>query len=202
MTNRPFTILGIPGSLRRASMNRGLLRAAQEVSPEGVVVDIFELHDVPPYNEDVNIQGPPPVVLDLKARIQAADAILFATPEYNHSVPGILANALNWASRPHAASPLDHKPAAIMGAAAGVSGTIRVQLALRVMLSAIEMPTMFKPEFFVPNAKSKFDDDGNLVDEELRGRVKQVVMSLVRWAKLQSADQSLLDPSHIASASR
>lgn len=106
---QPFRILGICGSLRQGSYNRGLLRAAQQVLPQGAALDIVELGDIPHFNADVLAAGEPPVVLEFKTRIREADALLIATPENNYSIPGVLKNALDWASRPNKASVL--KPA-------------------------------------------------------------------------------------------
>src|SRR5687767_4059968 len=108
MTNEQFRILGIPGSLRRASYNRGLLRAARQDAPEGVEISEFDLLLIPPYNGDVEAEGDPPPVRELKERIRRADALLIAAPEYNYSIPGVLKNAIDWASRPPQDSPLRH----------------------------------------------------------------------------------------------
>ena len=177
-----LTILGIPGSLRRASMNRGLLRAAQEVAPEGVTIDIYNLDDIPLFNGDVEAAGLPPAVHDFKERIRAADALLFATPEYNYSFTGVLKNAIDWASRPSPppGNALRHKPAAMMGAGGG-AGTGRAQLALRLVFVNTETYIMGRPELVVPNARTLFDEHGDLLDEGIRERVGIVVEALVAW---------------------
>jgi chromate reductase len=131
VTERVLRILGIPGSLRRESYNRGLLLAAQELAPPGVELELYEVRELPLYDEDLERTGPPDQVLHFKQAIARADALLIATPEYNWSVPGPLKNAIDWASRPPATSPLRRKPVALMGASTGISGTIRAQLALR-----------------------------------------------------------------------
>src|SRR6266511_4731982 len=128
--NKPIRILGIAGSLRRKSFNRAALRAAQQFVPEGAVLDIFELDGIPPFNEDDERQ-PPARVVELKKRIREADAVLFVTPEYNYSIPGVLKNAIDWASRPYGDSAWTDKPAAIMGASVGTLGTARAQYHLR-----------------------------------------------------------------------
>ncbi len=130
--NKPITILGIAGSLRRQSYNRAALRAATELVPKGVTLDIFELDGIPGFNEDEE-QNPPANVVELKRRIRAADAILIATPEYNYSVPGVLKNAIDWTSRPYGDSAWAGKPASIMGASVGTVGTARAQYHLRQM---------------------------------------------------------------------
>ena len=128
MTNGRFQILGIAGSLRLASYNRGLIRAAQQVAPDGVEIAAFDLLPIPLYNADVEAEGAPAPVRDLKERIRAADALLIATPEYNYSIPGVQKNAIDWASRPPQDSPLRHKPIGLMGASPGGFGTVRSQL--------------------------------------------------------------------------
>lgn len=180
---RPVQVLGICGSLRRASYNLGLLRAAQAVAPEGVAVEIATLHDIPLYNQDEDAAGPPAAVQALKARIRAADALLIATPEYNYSIPGVLKNAIDWASRPPAETPLRHKPIALVGASAGQFGTVRAQLALRQVFVFTESYVLPKPELMVPAAASKFDAAGNLLDEDIRERLRGVLGALVEWAR-------------------
>src|SRR3954454_14086404 len=139
-----ITILGIAGSLRKDSYNRALLRAATELSPAGAAIETFDLNQVPPYNGDHEMAPPQPVV-DLKARIRAADAILFVTPEYNYSVSGVLKNAIDWASRPYGDSAWNGKPAAIMGASPGAQGTARAQYHLRQMLVFLNMFPINQP---------------------------------------------------------
>jgi chromate reductase, NAD(P)H dehydrogenase (quinone) len=124
LMNKPITILGIAGSLRRQSYNRGALRAATKLVPEGATLDVFELDGIPGFNQDEE-QHPPAKVVELKKRVRQADAILFVTPEYNYSVPGVLKNAIDWASRPYGNSAWNGKPAAIMGASIGGIATAR-----------------------------------------------------------------------------
>src|SRR5881397_4344105 len=126
----PIRILGIAGSLRRGSYNRAALRAATELVPEGAILETFELDGIPVFNQDEE-QNPPAKVTEFKSRIREADAILFVTPEYNYSVPGVLKNAIDWASRPYGDSAWDGKPVAIMGASIGATGTARAQYHLR-----------------------------------------------------------------------
>src|SRR4030095_7365418 len=123
-TTRPVNILGIPGSLRQASYNKAALKAAQELLPVGATLEIFGLDGIPPFNEDDG-RALPPRVVELKARVREADAILIATPEYNYSVPGVLKNAIDWASRPYGDSAWEGKPVAIMGASVGATGAAR-----------------------------------------------------------------------------
>ncbi len=182
-TDRPFRILGIPGSLRKASFNRGLIRAAQEVAPEGVEIELYDLGEIPLYNGDVEAQGVPAAVQAFADQIRAADALLIATPEYNYSIPGVLKNAIDWASRPSVKNPLRHKPVALMGASGGMYGTARAQLAMRqVLASVIEAHTMIKPELLVNQAGQKFDSDGNLTDDDTRERLAALIEGLVAWS--------------------
>jgi chromate reductase len=183
MTNGRFQILGIAGSLRRASYNRGLIRAAQQVVPDGVEIQTFDLLPIPLYNADVEAAGDPAAVRELKDSIRAADALLIATPEYNYSVPGVLKNAIDWASRPPQDSPLRHKPIALMGASPGGFGTVRSQLALRQVCLFMKAYVLLEPEVHVSAARDKFDADGNLTDDTTRETVGTLVAALVEWAR-------------------
>src|SRR5882672_4988864 len=126
-----LSVLGIAGSLRAASFNRSLLRAAQELAPAGMTITAFDLAPIPLYNADVEATGDPEPVAALKSAIRQADALLIATPEYNFGVPGVLKNAIDWASRPPRGSAMQGKPVAIMGATPGGWGTARSQMQLR-----------------------------------------------------------------------
>ncbi|MGE0444718.1 MAG: NADPH-dependent FMN reductase [Vicinamibacterales bacterium] len=175
-------ILAVSGSLRSSSFNTNLLRAAQNLSPAGVTIDIFEIGSLPPYNDDVRVAGYPPDVAQWRAAIAGADALLFATPEYNYSVPGVLKNAIDWASRPPD-MPLAGKPAAIMGASGGLGGTIRAQHHLRQIFVFVDVLALNKPEVVVREAARKFDADGNLTDEDTRQHVAKLVEALVAWTR-------------------
>jgi chromate reductase len=190
-TATTFHLLGIPGSLREGSYNRALLKAATEVLPPGVSLDLFPLDDIPLYNADVQSRGDPEPVEDLKRRIMAADALLIATPEYNYSIPGVLKNALDWASRPPKTCCLRRKPIGIMGASSGESGTMRGQLALRQMFVFTGSLAMVQPELRVTNAGERFDADARLIDGELRERLRAYLAALVEWAQLVGGDQPL-----------
>src|SRR4051812_6699137 len=187
MTDAPITILGIPGSLRRASVNRGLLRAAQEVAPSGVSIEILDLAPIPFYNPDVEALGLPETVVELRDRIADADALLLTVPEYNHSYTAVLKNALDWASRPRPLSALRRKPVALMGAGGG-SGTMRAQLAIRPVLAVNEAYIMPKPELYIVNAPQRFDAEGNLTDETARETVRDIVVALAAWTRRLRAD--------------
>ena len=125
---QPIRVLGFAGSLRKASFNAGLLRAAQEMLPDGMALEVFDLLPIPLYNADVEAHGFPEAVTRFRERIAAADALLIATPEYNYSIPGVLKNAIDWASRPPGNTPLDGKTVALMGASPGMMGTSRCNI--------------------------------------------------------------------------
>ncbi|HUG15626.1 MAG TPA: NADPH-dependent FMN reductase [Thermomicrobiales bacterium] len=182
-------ILGISGSLRQASYNSALLRAARDLAPAGAQIEIFDLSDIPFYNGDVESSGLPEPVARLAEAVRTANALLIVTPEYNHSVPAVLKNAIDWISRPSAGNPLRHKPIALLGASGGQYGTVRAQSHLRqIFASAIEAYVMIKPDLFVNNAASKIDADGNVTDEETRQRIAAHVEALVAWSRLVSRE--------------
>jgi len=174
-------IAAFAGSLRIASYNRGLVRAASEGAPPGVEIRILDLSGLPLYNQDIEDAGEPATVSAFKRELTAADALLVATPEYNHGVPGVLKNAIDWASRPRATSPLKDKPVGIMGASPGMGSTARAQAQLRdcfVFTGACVMP---QPELLVAAAASHFDDRGNVTDPELHTAVLKLVEALRGW---------------------
>jgi chromate reductase len=177
-----MTILGIAGSLRKQSYNRGLLRAATQLAPEGVTIETFDLEGIPPFNQDKESKPPERVKL-LKERIRAADAILLVTPEYNYSVPGVLKNAIGWASRPHGDNAWDEKPVAVMGASIGATGTARAQYHLRQMFVFLNMHAMNGPEVMVSNAAKKFDQQGDLQDSETKEYVRKLLANLTAWTR-------------------
>jgi chromate reductase len=185
-----FLVLGIAGSLRRASYNRGLVRAAAEVAPPGVIVEAFDLGPMPLYDDDVRERGDPEPVRRLKEHIAAADALLIATPEYNYSIPGVLKNAIDWASRPAATTPLRHKPVALAGATGGGFGTVRAQLALRQVFVYTETHCLLKPELLVSKAGEKFDADGNLTDPHTRDGLRALLVALVDWSRRLRGEKS------------
>jgi chromate reductase, NAD(P)H dehydrogenase (quinone) len=175
-------VLGIAGSLRERSHNRALLRAARELLPEGVELVEHDLRDLPFYDGDVEAAGDPESVVALKQAIRDADAVLIATPEYNRGVPGVLKNAVDWASRPPLASPLTGKPVAIMGASTGRGGTARAQEQLRAALEFSRANVIEQPEVFVPEAFMRFDEQGELVDEGVRSDLAELLDTLVAVA--------------------
>jgi chromate reductase len=180
--SKPVRILGIAGSLRRDSYNRAALRAATELVPEGASIDIFELDGIPGFNQDEE-QNPPAKVVELKRRIREVDAILFVTPEYNYSVPGVLKNAIDWASRPYGDSAWNGKPAAIMGASVGAIATARAQYHLRQMMVFLNMFPVNQPEVMIGNASERFDASGNLIDDASKDFIRQLLQSLMDWTR-------------------
>ena len=187
--SKPVRILGIAGSLRRDSYNRAALRAATELVPEGATIEIFELDGIPGFSQDEE-QNPPAKVVELKRRIREADAILFVTPEYNYSVPGVLKNAIDWASRPYGDSAWNGKPAAIMGASVGTIGTARAQYHLRQTFVFLNMYAVNQPEVMIGNASERFDAEGNLTDETTKKYIRQLLQNLVEWTRLISKPQN------------
>ena len=178
MTN----ILGIAGSLRKGSFNSAALRAAQELAPAGMTIEIFDIGTIPLYNEDVKAQGFPPAVADLRAKIKAADGLLLSTPEYNYSTSGVLKNVIDWASRPPE-HPFDGKPIALMGASAGALGTARAQYHLRHMFVFLNAHILNRPEVFIGAASTKFDAAGKLTDQSTRDFVAAMLLAFDAWIK-------------------
>jgi len=174
-------VLGIAGSLRAGSFNRSLLRAAQELAPAGMQITAFDLAPIPLYNADVEAKGDPEPVGALKSAIRRADALLIVTPEYNFGMPGVLKNAIDWASRPPRSSVLLGKPAAIMGATPGMGGTGRAQLQLRQAFLFTQTLAVLSPEVLVARAGEKFDAAGRLTDEPTRKFVAQLLQALADW---------------------
>jgi chromate reductase len=174
-------ILGFAGSLRKNSYNKALLRAAAELMPKEAVFETFDLDGIPLFNQDFETQ-PPERVKEFKAKIKAADAILIATPEYNYSIPGVLKNAIDWASRPYVDNVFDGKPVAIIGASTGMLGTARAQYHLRQCFVFLNMHTVNRPEVMVAHAPEKIDADGTLKDDKTRKLVAELVESLMSLA--------------------
>jgi chromate reductase len=175
-------ILGIAGSLRKASYNRALLRAARELLPATVELEELDLRGLPFYDGDLEAAGDPEPVAALKHAIREADALLIATPEYNRGTPGVLKNAIDWASRPPLASPLTGKPVAIMGASTGRGGTARAQEQLRAALEFSRAAVVEQPEVLVPEAFMRFDEHGELVDPGIRAELSELIDTLVQVA--------------------
>jgi chromate reductase, NAD(P)H dehydrogenase (quinone) len=171
-TDRPFEVVGFAGSLRRASYNRALLQAAAELAVPRLHVVVHDLSPIPLYNADVESAGVPSAVMELRAAVRQADGLLIATPEYNHGVPGVLKNAIDWLSRPPRESALSGKVAAIMGASPGMTGTARSQTQLRQAFVFTNTYALLQPEVLVGRAHEKFDAEGHLTDQSTREFLK------------------------------
>lgn len=191
--DRTIKALGIAGSLREGSYNRALLWAARDLAPDDLEIEIFDnetLKRIPLYNEDVRAQGEPEPIKTLKDQIRKADALVIATPEYNHSITGVLKNALDWASRPPDDTPLDGKPVAIMGASQGSFGAVRAQMHLRQVCVYNNMLAVNKPLVLVARAQQKFDDEGRLQDEATEGFIREQMETLLVWTRRVRSDPS------------
>ncbi|HEY6815034.1 MAG TPA: NADPH-dependent FMN reductase [Croceibacterium sp.] len=176
-------ILGIAGSLRAGSLNRALLRAAAELAPDGMAIELFDLVEVPLYNGDVEAEGDPPGVAAFKQAIAAADGVLFATPEYNHGVPGVMKNAVDWASRPPRGAPLGGKPVGLIGASPGQTGTARGQSQLRQAFEFTNSFCMPQPELLVFRAHEKFDAEGRLSDAATAEYLQRYLAAFGEWVR-------------------
>jgi chromate reductase len=173
-------VLAMVGSLRKGSYNKLALRAAMELKPAGMEIEVGEIGDLPLYDDDVREAGYPPPVQRLREQVRAADALLFVTPEYNYSVPGVLKNAIDWCSRPPD-QPLDGKPAAIMGASTGKLGTARAQYHLRQICVFVNVLPLNRPEVMLAGAAKLFDAEGRLNDESTRKFIGDLLVSLQAW---------------------
>ena len=176
--NKPIRILGIAGSLRRKSYQPGGATSGATTRSSRCRLDIFELDGIPVFSEDDERQ-PPAKVVEFKKRIREADAILFVTPEYNYSIPGVLKNAIDWASRPYGDSAWTDKPAAIMGASVGTLGTARAQYHLRQVFVFLNVHAINQPEVMIGNAAQNFDAEGNLTNESTKNLIRQLLTNLV-----------------------
>lgn len=184
MNDKPIHVLGIAGSLRQRSYNRALLCNAHTLLPPGMTLEIFDLDDIPLFNVDVEAKGTPESVLAFRRAMKRADALLIATPEYNYSIPGVLKNALDWASRkgPDTRAPLDGKAVAMMGAG-GMYGTLRAQMHLHDILAHNDTYVLARPQLMVARAGQYFDADGRLTDDDTRRRLERLLTSLRDWTR-------------------
>ena len=191
MDHRDFRILGLAGSLRRASVHRGILRAAHEVAPEQMSCESFDLARIPYFNQDLEDQANPEPVKELREKIRAYDAVLIATPEYDYAIPGVLTSALDWALRSrYDPTPFRHKPVGIVGASPGGGGTARGQMVLRQILLHAPAYVMPEPQMLIPFSRQKFDGEtGDLVDKDTRERLRRFLSSLAEWT--QQFEQSI-----------
>lgn len=175
-------VLGFAGSLRKDSYNKALLRMAVEVAPAEVELETFDLEGIPPFNQDHD-SDPPQRVREFKERIRAADAILIVTPEYNYSIPGVLKNAIDWASRPYGDNAFEDKPVALMGASVGMLGAARAQYHLRQCCVFLNMHPLNRPEVMVPFVADKMDADGKLTDSKTKEKITELIQSLATWSQ-------------------
>ena len=175
-------ILGFAGSLRKDSYNKSLLRAALELAPKDAELETFDLEGIPPFNQDLE-NRPPEKVKEFKTRIRSADAILIVTPEYNYSIPGVLKNAIDSASRPYGDNAFEGKPVAVMGASIGMLGTARAQYHLRQSFVFLNMFPLNQPEVMVPFAQEKVDKTGRLTDPQTRDKIRALLQGLIAWAR-------------------
>jgi len=175
-------ILGIAGSLRKDSYNKGALRAAQSLCPEGARIEIYDIAGLPLFNQDEE-KNPTPKVSEFKQKIRDADAILLVTPEYNYGVPGVMKNALDVASRPYGDNAWSGKPVALMSAAAGIAGGIRAQYQIRQCFVFLNLDAVVQPEVAIGNAMQRFDEKGNLTDETSKKMIRQLLENLVAKAR-------------------
>jgi len=175
-------LLGISGSLRAKSTNRGMLQAASELLPDGMTLEIYDLSEIPMFNQDLVTDGEPPAVSEFKLHLTQADALLIATPEYNHSIPGVLKNAIDWASRPYRRSPLNGKPLGIIGAAGG-TGSVNAQEHLRQIAAGLDMVVLEEPVIAIPRAREKFDEFGSLTDMRTRRQIEDYLAALADFVR-------------------
>lgn len=174
-------VLGFAGSLRKDSYNKSILSAALELAPENMKLEIFDLEGIPPFNQDLETQ-PPARVKEFKAKIRAANAILIATPEYNYSIPGVLKNAIDWASRPYADNVFYGKAVGIMSASTSMLGGARAQYHLRQTFVFLNAHPINKPEFIMPRANERIDKNGRVIDETARKQIQELLEALVTWS--------------------
>jgi len=173
-------VLAFAGSLRKESYNKALIETSKELASENVEIEVFDLAPIPLFNQDLE-QNMPESVKEFKRRIREADAILIATPEYNRSVPGVLKNAIDWASRPSNDNSFDDKPVALMGATGGgIVGTSAVQLHMHQIFAFLNMHPLERPVLYISNADQKIKN-GRVVDEETRKRISELLEALAKW---------------------
>lgn len=180
--NQQVNIFGFAGSLRKNSYNKILLKATLDLVSDDATLEIFDLYSIPPFNEDLELKLPEKVK-EFKRRIKAADAILIVTPEYNYSIPGVLKNAIDWASIPPEDNSFEGKPVAIISASTGKQRGERVQKQLKQSFVFLNMVPISKPEVYVTFAPQKFDANGKLIDHETAELIKELLSNLVSWTR-------------------
>ena len=182
MEEKKIRILGIAGSLRKDSYNKMLLKEVVRLAAPDSAIDIFDIKKIPLYNQDLE-ENLPQAVINLKKRIKESDAILFVTPEYNYSIPGVLKNAIDWGSRPYIDNSWAGKPVAVMGASTSGFGTVRSQMHLRQCFVFLDMHPINRPELMISNAAEKFDENGNLTDDKIKSKIINLIEALRDWAR-------------------
>jgi len=183
-----ISILGFAGSLRKDSYNKAILNAAVELVPDNAKIEVFDLDGIPLFNQDLE-NRPHERVIEFKQKIRAADAILIATPEYNYSIPGVLKNAIDCASRPYGDNAFDEKPVAVMGASIGMIGTARAQYHLRQCFVFLNMYPVNRPEVMVTFAQEKIDPRGRVTDQVTREKIRELLESLISWTQTVFRDR-------------
>jgi chromate reductase len=180
-------VVAFAGSLRRGSYNRALVAAAASLAPSGMTVDTIEIGGLPFFDADLEAEGDPEAVVAFKSALRAADGVIIATPEYNDGIPGLLTNALDWASRLPGRSPLVGKPVALMGASPSQVGTARAQLHLRQILGHVHARVLPPPELLVATAHERFDGELRLKDERTRAVLSNAMERFSRWIARERA---------------
>ena len=175
----PIKVLGLVGGISKGSLNKKLFNAVQTLAQKSVLLDTFDISELPFFSQDLE-ENPPKTVQNLKEKVKGSGAILFVTPEYNRSFPGVLKNALDWGSRPYGKSVWDMKPVGVMGASMGPIGTFGSQNHLRQVLACLNMPIMGQPEIYL-NASKSFDESGNLVDDKAKELIQKYWKSFEAW---------------------
>jgi chromate reductase, NAD(P)H dehydrogenase (quinone) len=189
LVSEKIKVLAFAGSLRKGSFNKALIRAAVEVAPENVPIEVFDLENIPLFNQEFEA-NPPQKVKEFKDKIRETDALLISTPEYNYSIPGVLKNAIDWASRPKADTPLEGKPVAIMSASTGRFGGARAQYHLRQSFIFLNMHPVNRPEVMLSDALHNVDASGNVSNEQTRQLIRQLLEALAAWTiKLRQKPQ-------------
>lgn len=181
-----YNVAVLVGSLRKGSFNRKVALALAELAPPGLKLEIVEIGHLPLYNQDSD-ESPPPAFVEFRKRIKSADALLFATPEYNRSVPGVLKNAIDIASRPYGQSAWDGKPGAVISASIGAIGGFGANHHLRQSLVFLNVPTLQQPEAYIGNADKLFDADGKLTDERTRNSLQKFIQAFAAWISKNAA---------------
>ena len=181
--SNPLRVAVLVGSLRKASVNRRMAHALAKAAPQSLKLEIVEIGDLPLYNEDLEKGATPAAWTAFRDRVKGADAVLFVTPEYNYSIPGVLKNAIDWCARPYGDSAWKGKPVAVMGASVGILGTARAQYHLRQTFIYLDMHPLNLPEVMIGSARDRFNEAGELTDETSRKLLRQLLEGLVAWTR-------------------